>query len=54
VCCDFLTHVRGGAVASEDERALWQEAIDAARLGRSRSSDEGVVTPERSRAAGAA
>ena len=31
-----------------------QEAIDAARLGRSRSSDEGVVTPERSRAAGAA
>ena len=45
VCCDFLTHVRGGAVASEDERALWQEAIDAARLGRSRSVTKASSPP---------
>lgn len=43
VCCDFLAHVRGGAVASEAERTLVAEAFEAARVERGRRDDEGRV-----------
>ena len=43
VCCDFLTHVRGGRGATEEERALLGEAVEATRLGRQVGDDEGVV-----------
>jgi exonuclease SbcD len=56
VCCDFLTHVRGGVGASDDERALLLEAVDGARLERRTRDDEGAATGSASmqRAAGAA
>ncbi len=41
VCCDFLGHVRAGAAASEDERALLREAVEAVRLDRGLRDDEG-------------
>lgn len=41
VCCDFLTHVRGGHGADEAERALLGEAVEGARLRRSASEGEG-------------
>lgn len=41
VCCDFLGHVRAGAAASEDERALLLEAVEAVRLDRGLREDEG-------------
>lgn len=43
VCCDFLTHVRGGAVASAEERDLLRDAIEAARVTRHARDDEGVL-----------
>ncbi|HET9022111.1 MAG TPA: exonuclease SbcCD subunit D [Ornithinibacter sp.] len=43
VCCDFLTHVRGGRPATDDERALLGEAVEATRLARQVGDDEGVV-----------
>jgi exonuclease SbcD len=45
VCCDFVAHVRGGHGASEDERGLLQEAVDAARLTRAQHEDEGLAAP---------
>jgi exonuclease SbcD len=33
VCCDFLEHVRGGSPATEAERALLQQAVEAVRDG---------------------
>ncbi|WP_299445042.1 exonuclease SbcCD subunit D [uncultured Phycicoccus sp.] len=51
VCCDFLTHVRGGRAASADERALLDEAVEAARVARGLADDEGAAAP---RATGAA
>lgn len=45
VCCDFLGHVRGGRPASDDERALLAEAVEAARLARGIADDEGVARP---------
>ncbi len=50
VCCDFLGHVRGGRAADDDERALLGEAVEAARVARGVTDDEGVAA----RATGAA
>ena len=44
VCCDFLGHVRGGRAATDDERALLAEAVEASRVGRQVGDDEGVAT----------
>ncbi len=41
VCCDFLAHVRGGAVATEAEQALLDQALEESRLARRRHDDEG-------------
>ena len=43
VCCDFLSHVRGGRAATVDERALLAEAFEASRVGRQLGEDEGVA-----------
>ena len=43
VCCDFLGHVRGGRGASDDERALLAEAVEASRVARQVGDDEGVA-----------
>ncbi|HSO64112.1 MAG TPA: exonuclease SbcCD subunit D [Ornithinibacter sp.] len=43
VCCDFLAHVRAGRGATDDERALLAEAVEATRVGRQVGDDEGVV-----------
>jgi exonuclease SbcD len=44
VCCDFLGHVRGGRTATDDERALLAEAVEASRVARQVGDDEGVAT----------
>ncbi|WP_377642470.1 exonuclease SbcCD subunit D [Oryzobacter terrae] len=46
VCCDFLAHVRGGRPATDDEQALLAEAVEATRLARGRTDDEGVARSE--------
>ncbi|KGN39758.1 exonuclease SbcD [Knoellia aerolata DSM 18566] len=51
VCCDFLTHVRGGHGADDAERQLLAEAVEGARLGRSHAEGEGSATGRRSGAA---
>ena len=43
VCCDFLAHVRAGRGATDDERDLLTEAVEASRVGRGVGDDEGVV-----------
>ncbi|GAA4405399.1 exonuclease SbcCD subunit D [Fodinibacter luteus] len=43
VCCDFLAHVRGGRGATDDERELLSAAVEASRLTRRVTDDEGVV-----------
>ncbi len=43
VCCDFLGHVRGGRVASDEERELLTIALEGSRVGRARGDDEGVA-----------
>ena len=43
VCCDFLGHVRGGRTASSDEEALLAEAVEATRVARGLTDDEGVA-----------
>ena len=53
VCCDFLGHVRGGRGATDDERALLAEAVEASRVGRQVGDDEGVAAGSE-RAAGSA
>ncbi len=45
VCCDFLGHVRGGLAASEGERSLLGEAVEATRVARGLTDDEGVARP---------
>lgn len=45
VCCDFVAHVRGGTAASDEERALLAQALEAARIGRRTAEDEGVAVP---------
>ena len=42
VCCDFLTHVRGGAAACDEERILLTEAIEATRIARAATDDRAV------------
>jgi exonuclease SbcD len=42
LCCDFLTHVRGGNAASEQERALLSTAVECSRVVR--GEDEGRAT----------
>lgn len=39
LCCDFLTHTRGGAAATEPERELLRRAVEETR--RDRDADEG-------------
>jgi len=53
VCCDFLGHVRGGRGATDDEKALLAEAVEASRVGRQVGDDEGVAAGSE-RAAGSA
>lgn len=48
VCADFLAHVRGGAGASEAERTILAEALEASRTAASAAADEGqahTLTP---------
>ena len=47
VCCDFLTHVRAGRGATDAERDLLAEAVEASRVARQVGDDEGVVTGDR-------
>ena len=55
VCCDFLGHVRAGRGASDDERELLGEALEAARVARQLGDDEGVAgTPPQPGSVGAA
>jgi exonuclease SbcD len=44
LCCDFLTHVRGGNAASEQERALLATAVERSRVARGEHEDEGRAT----------
>jgi len=37
LCCDFTAHVRGGAVDTDDERAVWRAALEGPRI----ESEEG-------------
>lgn len=46
VCCDFLGRVRGGHRATDDETALFAEAVEAVRVGRGVATDEGVARAE--------
>ena len=43
MCCDFLSHVRGGRGASDVERGLLAEAVEASRVARQVGDDEGVA-----------
>ena len=52
VCCEFLTHVRGGRAASDDERTLLATAVEESRVDRHESEDR--VRADRRRRAGAA
>jgi DNA repair protein SbcD/Mre11 len=47
LCCDFLTHVRGGNAASEPERALLATAVERSRVARSDRDDEGSASGTR-------
>ena len=41
LCCDFLTHVRGGNAASGPERELLATAVEGSRVARAGHDDEG-------------
>jgi exonuclease SbcD len=41
VCCEFLGHVRDGAVATVSERSILAEAVEQSRLARALRDDEG-------------
>jgi DNA repair protein SbcD/Mre11 len=41
LCCDFLSHVRGGNGASQPERALLATAVEGSRAVRGEADDEG-------------
>ena len=43
VCCDFLTHVRSGRSATDPERALLAQALEAVRTSRGERDDEGCA-----------
>ena len=47
VCCDFVSHVRGGAGADAAERELLASAVEAARRDRAVREDEGVAAGAR-------
>jgi exonuclease SbcD len=51
LCCDFLEHVRAGAAASEQERAVLAEAVEGSRQGRAVREDEGQADTSGSRVA---
>ncbi|CCH76372.1 putative exonuclease [Nostocoides japonicum T1-X7] len=51
VCCDFLGHVRGGVAASDAERQVLVDAVEAARLARADADDR---VPSEGRRSGAA
>ena len=44
LCCDFLSHVRGGNAASVRERALLATAVECSRVARIGREDEGGAT----------
>jgi exonuclease SbcD len=44
VCCDFLAHVRGGHGASEVERSVLVDAVEAVRLRRGAHEDMGAAS----------
>ena len=44
LCCDFLTHVRGGNAASGPERALLATAVERSRVARGAHEDEGCAS----------
>jgi DNA repair protein SbcD/Mre11 len=50
LCCDFLEHVRAGAGATEQERAVLAEAVEGSRHGRALREDEGQADTSASRA----
>jgi DNA repair protein SbcD/Mre11 len=50
LCCDFLTHVRGGNAATEAERGLLATAVECSRVVRGAREDEGRATAGRSAA----
>jgi exonuclease SbcD len=54
VCCDFLTHVRGGQGPSEVERTALALGVEATRLATARHDDVGQVDTEPRPAEGAA
>ncbi|KAB7743010.1 exonuclease subunit SbcD [Nostocoides sp. F2B08] len=43
VCCDFLSHVRGGTPTTSDETGLFEEALGRSRETRAATRDEGQV-----------
>ena len=47
LCSDFLSHVRAGNAASEQERALLATAVECSRVGRGEREDEGAATTAR-------
>jgi DNA repair protein SbcD/Mre11 len=49
LCCDFLEHVRAGAAATEQERAVLAEAVEGSRHGRSLREGEGQADTSASR-----
>jgi exonuclease SbcD len=51
LCCDFLTHVRGGNAASERECALLATAVECSRVVRGAREDEGRATTAAARSA---
>ncbi len=51
VCCDFLGHVRVGATATDAEREVLAEAVEAARLARAEVEDRVPVADRRTGAA---
>ena len=44
LCCDFLSHVRGGNAASQQERILLGGAVERSRVARGEHEDEGQAT----------
>lgn len=47
LCSDFLSHVRAGNAASEQERALLATAVECSRVVRGEREDEGAATTAR-------
>ncbi len=43
LCCDFTEHVRGGATATDAERALWATAFERGRVQHAERDDEGTA-----------